>query len=72
MSHWVPRGLIISRIGAYTGSRFKWAGPVRERKDTRPRWRYACTGPCGLRFRSAEPLKYCRTCGGALEGRGQT
>lgn len=72
MAHWVPRGLIVSRIGAYTGSRFKWAGGnTRERKDTRTRWRYVCLGPCRLRFRTAEPVTHCRSCGGAVEGRGQ-
>jgi hypothetical protein len=24
MAHWVPRGLIVSRIGGGSGSRFKW------------------------------------------------
>ena len=69
MARWVPRSIITSRIGFTSGSRFKWAGRTPQ-ADTRPRMRYACTGPCGIRFRSAEPVKYCRSCGWAVEGRG--
>lgn len=66
---WTPRLIIARRAGTTGASRFAWTKqrPQPSMDVGSTRRRYRCTGRCGQRFRSVEPVRACRQCGGAVQ-----